>query len=74
MKMQMEGGGEVKAFSVTKCTPEAVVRNAQPQHIKDTAPPSARPLGMHRNPSIYLFFFFFFYPDKHLTPYAALGQ
>lgn len=49
------GRGEVKAFSDTKYTPEALVQKAQPQHIKDTAPLSEHPLGTHRIPSVYVF-------------------
>lgn len=58
--------GEVKAFSDTKCTPE--VQNAQPQHIKDTAPVwaslllASHPVHLHSH------------PDKHLTPSAVLSQ
>lgn len=59
--------GEVKAFSDTKHTPEALVQNAQPQHIKDTAFLSvvwhaSRPVHLH------------FHPDKHLTPNGKLSQ
>lgn len=46
---------KVKAFSDTKHTQRAVVQNAQPQNIKDAAPPSEQPLGTHHIPSIYIF-------------------
>lgn len=47
--------GEVKAFSDTKHTPEALVQNTQLHHIKDTVVLSERPFGMRHIPSIYIF-------------------
>lgn len=45
MNEDANGGrwGEVKAFSATKCTPEAVARDAQPPSIKDRTPPFTHP-------------------------------
>lgn len=61
-------GGEVKAFSDAKHTPEALVQNASASAHQGRSPPP--PPTRHASHPVRLHF----HPDKHLTPSAAPSQ